>query len=199
MSRLKVSNIYEDTVKMVRLRLNKGWDYVWFTYNEEKGFISITSSFGNWSYIWSSMGKGEVLSTFFRDAGRDYLSNKLWGKDNDYFDLDEAIKEVKQDIINDRKLDSRPKKVAKAHARLLWKAIEEIGEDFDGCSRERFMSEFSDNNMLGPWNPDFWEANWGMRLKPGFLTLKNEIIPMIQSYFKGELREEVDTTPSQET
>lgn len=195
--KLKVSQIYKDDVKMVRLRLNSGWDYVWFTYHQEKGFISITSSFGNWSYIWSSMGEGTKLSEFFSQANSGYLSNKLMGRaERKVFDLDDAVKDVKKDIIEERR--NTPEFLSKEKARSLFDAIDELGEDYEGSSSEGFANAFSDSRTLMNWNPDFWETSWGFRDSPSFCTLHDEIIPMIQSYFKGELRAEEAKVPTQE-
>lgn len=189
----KVSQVYEETAKMVRFRLNDGWDYVWVTYNDIKGFLTITSSFGNWSYIWSAMGEGNTLTDFVIKAGDDYLANKMWGKDQEMFEYDEAVKDIQRAIIEDRRsgvLDSDL-------ARLLWKEAEDLGEDYEGASRDLFMSAFSDNRHLSQWKIEWWETNWGMRPKPSFLTLRNEIIPMFRQYLKGELNEVVQSPSPQ--
>lgn len=195
MKNLKVSQVYEDTAKMVRFRLNDGWDYVWITYHDLKGFLTITSSFGNWAYIWSAMGhEGTTLTSFIGKAGDDYLANKMWGKDQEMFEYDEAVKDIHRQIIEDRRMNL----IDSDKARLLWKEAEDLGEDYEGASRDMFMSAFSDNRILTDWKCEWWETNWGMREKPAYLTLKNEIIPMIRKYMKGELKNEVaESAPPQ--
>lgn len=187
----KVSQVYEETAKMVRFRMNDGWDYVWITYHDIKGFLTITSSYGNWAFIWSAMGEGTTLTDFIIRAGDDYLANKMWGKDQEMFEYDEAVKDIQRVIIEDR----RNKLLDSDKARFLWKEAEELGEEYEGVSRDLFMSAFSDNRYLIEWKSEWWETNWGMRPKPGFLTLKNEIIPMFRRYLKGELQDEVVKTP----
>jgi len=188
--KLEVMGYAEDKAEMVRFRLNQGWDYVWITYHDTKGFLTITSSYGNWSFIWSSMGEGTTLREFIMRAGDDYLANKMWGKDQEYFDEDEAVNDIKRSIIEDRRMGY----IDSDKARFLWREAEDLGEDYEGASRDLFMSAFSDNRHLCEWKTEWWETNWGMRPKPNFMTLRNEIIPMFRRYLKGELLEKATPT-----
>lgn len=191
MSNLEVNNVYASGAKFVRFRLNKGWDYVWITYDDVKGFLSITSSYGNWSFIWSAMGEGTTLTDFIIRAGDDYLANKMWGRDQEMFEYDEAVKDIKQSIVEDR----RSGHIEKSHARLLWKEAEELGENYEGVSRDLFMSAFSEFKYLSQWKVEWWETNWGMRPKPSFLTLKTKIIPMFRGYLEGKYDGMVEKAP----
>lgn len=191
--KLTVNEVYEDVAKMVRFRLNGGWDYAWITYHDTKGFLTITSSYGNWAFIWSAMGEGVTLTQFIVRAGDDYLANKMWGRDQEIFECDEAVKDIKRAIIEDRRLGS----IDSDQARRLWKEVEELGEDWEGVSRDLFMNAFSDNRILIEWKPEWWENNWGMREKPAYITLKTEIIPMFRRYLKGELTNELVQSPTQ--
>lgn len=190
----EVNNIYEDQVKLVRLRLNKGWDYVWFTYHEAKGMIMITSSYGNWSYIWSAMGDGVTLSQFFQRASADYLSDKLIDREDKVkFDSDNAFRDLKAEVIQERK----DKILTATEARELLTAIQDMSEDFDSnyeSDRSRFFDAFYDNEILRGWKEEYWEAGWGLRPSTKYNTLKNDIIPLIKNYFSGELKETANET-----
>jgi hypothetical protein len=180
----KLNEIYEDEAKMVRFRLNDGWDYVWITYHDVKGFITISSSYGNYSYIWSAMGKGVLLKDFFVKADNDYLAQKLYRsthRSTQRFDSDTAFKELKQMIIQYRRDGSLNKHLA----RLLFDEIKDWESDSDELSREGFYNGFYDQPSLSEWNPDIWYNDLGSVDETGFLTLKNEIIPIIKEYFRG--------------
>ena len=182
---LSINSVTEDVAQFVQFKINNGWDYVWVTFSDAKGFISITSSYGNWSYIWSSMGEGVTLREFFSSAGESYLAAKLFGHENrDIFNTNDAVKDIKDDIMFER----RGGYLSKEKARLLWNEIKELGDYYQETSRDIFLNAFKDNRALVNWCPDWWENKWGLRNKPNFLTLHNEIIPMIKHYFKGELK-----------
>jgi hypothetical protein len=186
MTDFKSVEVFEDDVKMVRFRLNAGWDYVWLTYHQEKGFISITSSYGNWSYIWSSMGEGTTLSQFFSQADKFYLSNKLWDhkQKKTYFDLQQGITDIKEEILRERKEEVLSRK----DARNLYDLVEDLEEvdGYDDPSEHRFMEAFMDHRILSEWNQEPWESHWGMVAKTDFVYLQDHIIPLIQKYFRGE-------------
>lgn len=179
-----IDGITTGKAEFVRFSLNGGWDYVFVTYVQKIGFITITSSYGNWSYIWSAMGKGTLLSEFFLQADADYLSNKLMDdQERTYFDSDQAIKDIKKRIIQERKDEI----IGKTEARDLVNALKELKEDFNSNyenDRNRFLDAFSENDTLYNWFPEFYEPSWGLKATGSYNALKYEIIPMIKDHFK---------------
>lgn len=182
-----VDNIYKSQIPFVRLRLNKGWDYVWFSYDEDKGFIQISSSYGTWSYVWSAMGEGVKLSEFFQKASDSYLVDKFFGASHkEYFDSDQADRDIRKEIARDR----RDGNLTKTEARELIDAVQDMVDDFDSNyenDRSRFLDAFADVEVLQQWRPEYWDNSWGMMPTGKYLTLKNEIIPLIKKYFSGKL------------
>lgn len=183
-----VTNVYTDSAQMVRFRLNNGWDYVWVTYNDLKGLISISSSFGNFAYIWNSRGEGVSLREFFIEASStDYLANKFFSEDTKkatVFEYSIAIAEIKKLIIDDRKA----RKISKEEARDLLEELEGMGSDYE--SEEMFYRAFFDSKELSEWQPEIYEYTPGRVRSEKYLVLKDEIIPMIQKHFKKELEKE---------
>lgn len=182
-----VDNVYKSQIPFVRLRLNNGWDYVWFSYDEDKGFIQISSSYGTWSYIWSAMGEGVKLSEFFQKASDGYLVDKFFGASHqEYFDSDNADRDIRKEIARDR----RDGNLTKTEARELVDALQDMVDDFDSNyenDRDRFLEAFSNVEVLQQWRPEYWDNSWGMMPTAKYLTLKNEIIPLIKKYFSGNL------------
>lgn len=182
-----VDNVYKSQIPFVRLRLNKGWDYVWFSYDDEKGFIQISSSYGSWSYIWSAMGEGVTLTEFFQKASDSYLVDKFFGASHkEYFDADKAVQDIKREIARER----RDRYLSKTTARELTDAIQDLSDDLDSNyenDRSRFLEAFTDVETLYNWKPEHWDNSWGMMPTAKYLTLKNEIIPLIKKYFSGNL------------
>jgi hypothetical protein len=182
-----IDNVYEDDVKMVRFRLNKGWDYVWITYHDEKGFLSITSSYGNYSYIWSAMGEGTTLRQFFLTANNQYLSDKFFHdrhKEKYAFDLDLAFVEMKKDLFENRRNGG----FSSEQAREVFNDIKDWQEWSDsGMSEERFYTEYFDRREISKWNQEPWESNYGRKLSTAYMVLYEEIVPMIRDHFKMEL------------
>jgi hypothetical protein len=178
----------EENTKMLRFRLNGGWDYVWVTYHDVLGLITITSSFGNFSYIWASMGEGVRLRQFFIRAEPDYLVNKFFmgrtSNDRDEFQLSRAVNEIKKDIFRER----RSGVLRKAEARSLFDAIDEIESELETeVSADLFSRAFLEDKALMEWQPNFYENSYGVAPSPQFLALRDQIIPMIQEEFAHQL------------
>lgn len=184
----KVDPVINDSAKMMRFRLNGGWDYVWVTYHEEKGFVSIASSFGSYAYIWSAMGANRVLTQFFCGADPQYLAGKFFSErrmEKHVFDSDLAFKELKRDICK----GLRDGDITSHDARRYFDEVKDWEEmaDGDNYSSERFYDAFYGNQILTEWQPDFWEANYGRKISGSYLVLQDEIIPMIQEEMRKGL------------
>lgn len=185
----QIYNIYkikpEEETKTFTISLNKGWDYLKVTHNTKKnfGWINIMSSYGDYSYIWGAMGKDTDLPTFFTKANSGYLVDKLFGSERKTFDLDKAISEIKKEVIKDR----REGNMDYGMAREIFDFIEE--ELYSDISKERFADAMYTSNAIQEWYPEWWDRGWGMRYKTRFIILQDEIIPIIQEYFKGQLEE----------
>jgi hypothetical protein len=163
--------ISEKTAKMITFRF--GWDYIVVAYHQD-GFISITSSYGNWSYIWSAMGERD-LPEFFTKANKEYLANKLFGPGQKEFNGQIAIKNIKEAILRDRKWDILSSQEARDFYELT-------GELPDTNSRDLFWSTYYDLG-LDNFDPEPYEHNWGEQYNMTYLILQERIIPMIQDYF----------------
>ena len=192
----EVTDIYQETSKMVRFRLNKGWDYVWVTYHEERGFISITSSFGNYAYIWNAMGKGVNLTEFFSRAEPDYLAEKLFAaaqKEKNVFHFDLAIKELKTKALRERKSGE----LSKDEARAILNELSEWADFADSdLSEESFLREFCDRETLIEWDPEPYLSSPGRKLSGSYLVIRDEVIPLLQEYFRGEYSKGTDAGAS---
>lgn len=174
-----------DDVKLVRFRLNGGWDYVWMTYHPTKGFISITSSFGNYSYIWSSMGKGVELQDFFSRADKYYLAEKLFSdskREKKVFSASDAYEDIKKELFG----FLRRGHVSPQDARLIYDELCESEEDFDAdSSADLFMNEIFSLKHFIEWQPEPYHSSYGYRTSGSYITLQEELVPLIQDYFKS--------------
>lgn len=194
MTNMKHFNIREvqvtkDVAKMVRFRINDGWDYVWVTYQEEKGFISISSSFGNYSYIWSSMGEGTKLPEFFARADNQYLAHKLFvdsKQEKHTFSFSQAIEELKEELFEIRK----EKFMSAEEARDIYNDIVEFSDDHEADTiKETFYYNFTNYKALAAWNPEYWDGDYGRGVSGSFLVLQDEIVPLIKNYFTALAKE----------
>jgi hypothetical protein len=117
----------------------------------EKGFLSITSSYGNYSYIWSAMGEGTTLRQFFLTANNQYLSDKFFHdrhKEKYAFDLDLAFVEMKKDLFENRRNGG----FSSEQAREVFNDIKDWQEWSDsGMSEERFYTEYFDRREISKW------------------------------------------------
>lgn len=194
----KFKNIYEinevthPEVKHARIRLNNGWDIVRLTYTDS-GFIQIYSSFGHYAYHWTAMGEGVTLQQFFgkRASGDNhYLANKLWSstrENEEYFDADDAVKEIGEYLLDYDQSSSYLEKDDD-----IYKEIMSEAEDVKSCSgdnRDLFIHHWMSTEILNEWIPEFYEHSFGMRKKGRYNVLLNEIIPLIQDYFNGQLEQ----------
>lgn len=184
----EVNKISKEDVPTITFSLNKSYDYLKITHNIQKnfGFINIMSSFGDYAYIWGAMGEENALPEFFVGADKHYLSNKLFGPEQNEFDLDKAVKDMKTELFKDR----RERNMDHDVAREVYDFIVDEVDCSDGMSLDLFSKLLWDSDAISKWNEEWYDGcSWGMRLKCRFLTLRDEIIPLIQQYFKGELKE----------
>ena len=189
---MKYKNIYEiskilpeEETRTFTILLNKKWDYVKVTHNISKGFgwINIMSSYGDYSYIWNAMGDNCDLPKFFMKADKYYLANKLFGAEQTEFCIDKAVKDLKKDICKDR----REGNISKKQARDVFDFIEE--ELHCHMSPEKFGDAMNESDAINNWYPEWWDSDFGIRYKSRYLVLQDEIIPMLQEYFEGTLKE----------
>lgn len=184
----KVNEVATDDVKMLRFRLNNGWDYIWVTYHDQKGFISITSSFGNYSYIWSSMGKGVTLREFFLRANCDYLAEKLYHESRNelhYFSFSSAIQDIKKAVA----AEVKAKSITRSEAKVILEELKDWSDEADSeMSQETFLRDFFAYEALSTFDCEPWHSNYGLKVKGTFLTLRDEIVPLIKDHFSNELK-----------
>ena len=184
------SNIYEIhsvknvDVKHVVLRLNKGWDVIRITYTDN-GFIQIFSSFGHYAYHWTAMGEGVTLQQFFgeRASGDNhYLANKLWDHrfPQKVFDLDLAKKEIKQYLEEESYLDKDE----------IDEIIDKMNYNIDDFnSKDIFIHQWMCCPELNEAIPDIYEHSFGMDNCGRYKCLLNDVVPTVQKFFRGELKE----------
>jgi hypothetical protein len=181
---LNFDSVIADSAQMLRFRVNKGYDWVWVTYKDDLGFVSIFSSFGNYAYCWSSRGENVTLRDFFCKANSSYLVDKFFRdcpKMKNTFDVNFAVKTLSREI----KTDLKNNVIIKACAKKLFAEVSEMKESVS--DRHEFNNFFSESTLLYSWNEDFYENDYGMVPSTSYLALKNEIIPMIQLNFREQL------------
>jgi hypothetical protein len=182
-----VQEITMDTVQLIQFRLNEGRDYVWVSYHDKKGFLSITSSFGNYSYIWGLTSKRASIRDFFSQADTDYLAGKLFADGHntkDGFDFCFAIQELKTELLAGR----RNARLDRDESRKIFDELTGWQDTSDPrLSREGFYREYFEHDALAKWPVEPWHSNYGERPSTAWVVLKEEIIPLIQKHFTDEL------------
>ncbi|MFV8250221.1 hypothetical protein [Bdellovibrio bacteriovorus] len=175
------------TIQMLSIRLNNGWDWVKVSFDDPKGLIQIESSFGSYSFIWSAMGDGHTLRTFFVKTDKHYLAEKLWHnshRETEAFVCSEAFVDLKKRIFKERRDGS----LLDWEARDLYDAAVEFQDDLGSdASYERFITAMGESEVLNKWDSEPWHCHYGMRPIGRFVCLRDELIPLIQSEFKKTL------------
>lgn len=112
------------------VRAHHEWGY--FFIHEPSGSFSAITSFGNFAYIWSSIGT-RTLKEFLQNLGYDYFFTKTDAPRRGMrWDKDGSVKAIKETIIDRR----RKAYITRDQARDAWQAVEQIAEDTGGQPAE---------------------------------------------------------------
>lgn len=144
--------------------------------DEDTGFVSIQSDYGNWDFIWPPACHGRrSLKHFLCEADYPYLAGKFFhGRGEEEFDFHGTVDKIKRDIIDAR----RGGEVGNENAREVYDEVDEMEE----CGEDTFYANMSRDLsiVLGdePWH------SFVHRKKPEYLWLVHGILPALI----GELR-----------
>jgi hypothetical protein len=163
--------ITETTVVCYKLRNLRNGNFANFTLDIENGKsggrVSISSSYGDFSYYWSA--PGDDLKAFLCSLNIEYAADKF---DQDrWFDADATVKGFKQTILESRRFQSIDRKFAKE----CWDAVKDLayydkdefytllGDErdlmrlFDGCPPIEYD--------ISPQFKRFWTEAWLVMMK----------------------------------
>ena len=124
-----------------------GHDWAHISIDEETGVVAITSSYGDYTYIWRSIGTDTLLE-FVCGLNFDYAMGKFLGQ-RSCFDAKATIKSYREAILEYRlRWD-----IEEDDARKYWN---ELGEIEDHDSVDLFHRDISETDFAG-WFEDWWE------------------------------------------
>lgn len=172
----------KSTCEKYTLKFNKGWDYAVITI-DDTGIFQCHSSFGNFSYHWTSFGKS--FKKFLCDINSDYILNKV--SNQDYFNGSKYSKKTKNAIIELR----TKHEIEKEEARELWGFIENIDEN--GMSYDLVCKEVYENSLLNKiYRGDVFYSPFAPEkdYSPRAIAFAENIFPAFVKILKEELKEE---------
>lgn len=120
----------------IRVQINGEWGVFlleeWTRPNDRNGtthgcMLVAHTTFGTVGHTWISMGAPAVQ--FFERTNADYILGKLWGERAEVFDLDTAKRNIKKQLIEER----RQRELSAVSTRELWCDIEELEADSSGA------------------------------------------------------------------
>jgi len=172
-------NIEKEQVIVYKLRkqnTSNGWADITVDGNGSRCRVSISSDYGKWSYYWGACGSD--YKKFLCGLGMDYVSSKF-GEDR-FFCLEETIKHIKNDVLEQRREDY----ITDKQARLFFDAAVKL-EDCSSQSEFEYEYSHSDLTDFSDGYPDlifrtsplfkkFWETAW----KAFTNQLQNELKPL---------------------
>jgi hypothetical protein len=152
--------------------------------DDKDGDIYIQSDYGDYSYWWRSRGRDTTLKQFLLSCDDSYVMNKFgYGGKNDYFYADRTIKNIKKDILQQRRED----RIDSDQARLLWNEINDIDYSTDTCN-EMYVS-------LAEWAPDVlshiygdssYEIPWSTGTHPQLIAFMDKVWPLFLEEISNE-------------
>lgn len=162
----------KDTAVVYKLRgKSLGWAEISIREWPGGGSISIQSDFGDYANIWNAIGE-EPLRKFLCNLNMDYFLKKCLGNAYLEFDCEATIREIKSDIIRNRRYAS----IEHSVAREIWDSLRavdannasamlvEMGEDaFDYMVGELYDHDRSLLPIMNRPNGQcvgFWERIW---------------------------------------
>ena len=163
----------KDTAVVYKLRVKNGGISEWANISIREwpngGSIDIQSSFGRFSSSWPAIGEGQFRTFLCRLNDMGYFFQKCLGNAYLEFDCEATIREIKSDIIRDRRYAS----IEHSVAREIWDSLRdvdannasamlvEMGEDaFDYMVGELYDHDRSLLPIMNRPNGqcvDFWE------------------------------------------
>lgn len=131
------------TNRVTRYLVRSGYDYgaVFIECGETSATVSTVSSFGSYGYHWSNTGPDP--RGFLRRMPFESLASKFLGNDSLVFDRDAQEREMKREIIDQRKQNE----MDKVTAREVWDEVQAILTNCSGNSeefyRELILTDFA--------------------------------------------------------
>ena len=117
-------------------------------------------------------------------ADKHYLSKKLFSstrRNSEVFDINQAFKDVKKDLLRDFRQGVR---IDAYEVRLIYDELINLEEEMDSeRSQEAFINNLFQLENFSKYNHEPFHHNYGFVPCGSFLTLRDEIIPIIKDYF----------------
>ena len=163
---------------------HSGWAVIFL--DEDGGFLSIQSDWGDYAYRWSHHGR-ESLKHFLieLDKNHDYLAKKLAMGNaslSRHFCLDGTIKALKKDIVRRR----RSSDLTAQCARTAWSEITAIQRDASD-SYVSFFEEFRSQRSLSLLYDDLSSVPVSIGVHPMVFTFLKIVWPPFCNFLKLEL------------
>ena len=162
------------------LKFNDGLDWAIFII-DETGVFSCQSTFGDYTYVWSSFG--ESFKEFLIKLKPNYLYRKLCKKTK--FSSEKYIESCKKQILKDR----RGGYFNKEEAHEFWDFLENTLERFD--SPDYTLAQIDNDSSVGRLIPDLYESEYNpnehMEYENDSVAFVEELYPMFVNILKEEL------------
>ncbi len=178
--------ILKPTMYKLRQIENSGCSYALITLtdlHENAGTISIESDYGNWSYMWGSMGGN--IRRFILRTSEDYLMDKFTynnHKDRDCFRFDKTIKRIKKEIIQARK----EMEIERVEAREMYNEVDDLDSNAPDNKDAFYM--YADSHCpklfeFYDWESFPIETEYGHSLQ----SFMKEVLPVFKDIIRKEL------------
>lgn len=185
--------IKKNQVEKYTIRQPGNW-YALITVDDQFGDISVQSDWGNWSYIWSTPGRGkESLKQFLLSCDDGYITNKFsygQGGGRSYFYAHESKEKMLRQILEWRRKGRNDSydPVDKDMAREAWETVKSAAADC-GDSSQMFVMRISDcPGIKALWGEEVWyDPPIVTGYEPGLVRFMEKCWPL----FRAELKREI--------
>ncbi len=133
-----------------------GYEWAIISINDDTGHVAISSSYGEFSYVWRAIGNKTLLE-FVCGLNFDYAMGKFLGMET-HLNFEKTIQNIKRQLL-DFRLD---RSLSKETARELWEEVDEMEktENPDHFAELFYATAFADFN-------EYWHDAMDMDHKPG--------------------------------
>ena len=153
-------------IQMVEIDYRCAFDWAKIRFEEETGFVSIQSDYGNWSFGWTSIGP-DSLAKFLSGLNVGYMGGKMLGGALNVFDVEGAEEDVLKYIEEETWEDEDEK---------LWEIglANDLGRGRGEQSWNDWLSstDIEEAHLIGwctkmddQWR-SFWDRIWEPHVKP---------------------------------
>lgn len=182
-AKLRIVRCYEsESINRYRFLFAHGWAI--FYVDKAIGLLFVASDWGSWCYFWAGnldLENKDAFLGFLKESDSSYLATKLfYGQQKEVPDAEKTWEVMATSILKKRLAGQ----LAKDFARLLWDTTREFCDNLDDSMEAAFIS--CDVYTLQEEFPCLQE--WVvMRDSPGFVFLKDELLPIFLGCLRGEI------------